>query len=133
MDTSFNGPGLVYLRKVKLTPVGDDKEPKDDGDKGDKGDGSGGKGGAGDKGDKGDGSGGKGGAGDKGGSDKSDKPGTGGLRIRSPHATIEMGGDVKLSRAGAHALAVDADVTVQGEINAESLKIDGLSLDEYTL
>jgi len=89
------------------------------------------KSGAGDKGenDKSD----KGGAGDKGESDKSGKSGTGGLRIRSPHATIEMGGDVKLSRTGASTLAVDADVTVQGEIDAKSLNIAGLSLDEYTL
>jgi len=44
-----------------------------------------------------------------------------------------MGGDVKLSRTGASTLAVDADVTVQGEIDAKSLNIAGLSLDEYTL
>jgi len=59
------------------------------------------------------------------------KSGAGGLRIRSPHATIEMGGDVKLFRAGANALTVDATVNVKGSVSAKSVKIGGVPLDEY--
>ena len=44
-----------------------------------------------------------------------------------------MGGDVKLSRTGTSKLTVDADVTVEGEINTGSLNIEGLSLDQYIL
>ena len=44
-----------------------------------------------------------------------------------------MGGDVKISRAGASKLTVDADVTVEGEIHVGSLNVEGLSLDEYIL
>merc|ERR1712048_1332591 len=59
------------------------------------------------------------------------KSGAGGLRIRSPHATIEMGGDVKLFRAGANALTVDATVNVKGSVSAKSVKIGGVPLDDY--
>merc|ERR1711907_265239 len=59
------------------------------------------------------------------------KSGAGGLRIRSPHATIELGGDVKLFRAGAKALTVDAAVNVQGSVSAKSVKIGGVPLDDY--
>merc|ERR1712151_888594 len=77
------------------------------------------------KGDKGDGK------GDKGDGKGDGKSGAGGLRIRSPHATIEMGGDVKLFRAGANALTVDAAVNVKGSVSAKSVKIGGVPLDEY--
>merc|ERR1712124_131976 len=69
--------------------------------------------------------------GDGKGDDKGDKSGAGGLRIRSPHATIELGGDVKLFRSGAKALTVDAAVNVQGSVSAKSVKIGGVPLDEY--
>merc|ERR1712025_1116783 len=68
------------------------------------------------------------GKGDKGDEGKS---GAGGLRIRSPHASIEMGGDVKIFRAGANKLAVDAAVKVNGAVTAKSIKIGGVPLDEY--
>merc|ERR1712025_1310593 len=71
------------------------------------------------------------GKGDGKGDDKGDKSGAGGLRIRSPHATIELGGDVKLFRSGAKALTVDAAVNVQGSVSAKSVKIGGVPLDEY--
>merc|ERR1712224_621136 len=102
---------------------GDDKEDGKgpcrlcDGKGDDKGDGKGD--------DKGDGK------GDGKGDDKGDKSGAGGLRIRSPHATIELGGDIKLFRSGAKALTVDAAVNVQGSVNAKSVKIGGVPLDDY--
>ena len=40
---------------------------------------------------------------------------------------------MKISRAGASKLTVDADVTVEGEIHVGSLNVEGLSLDEYIL
>merc|ERR1712025_668518 len=61
------------------------------------------------------------GKGDGKGDDKGDESGAGGLRIRSPHATIELGGDVKLFRSGAKALTVDAAVNVQGSVSAKSV------------
>ena len=42
-----------------------------------------------------------------------------------------MGDDVKLFRAGANALTVDAAVDVKGEVDAKSVFIDGAPLDEY--
>jgi len=42
-----------------------------------------------------------------------------------------MGGDVKLFRAGANALTVDATVNVKGSVSAKSVKIGGVPLDEY--
>ena len=42
-----------------------------------------------------------------------------------------MGGDVKLFRAGANELTVDAAVDVNGAVNAKSIKIGSVSLDEY--
>lgn len=69
--------------------------------------------------------------GDGKGDGKGDKSGAGGLRIRSPHATIELGGDVKLFRAGAKALTVDAAVNVKGSVSAKSVKIGGVPLDDY--
>jgi len=69
--------------------------------------------------------------GDGKGDGKGDKSGAGGLRIRSPRATIELGGDVKLFRSGAKALTVDAAVNVKGSVSAKSVKIGGVPLDEY--
>jgi len=63
--------------------------------------------------------------------DSGDKPGAIGLRIRSPHAAIEMGGDVKLFRSGANELTVDADLKVNDAVSATSFKISGVTLDEY--
>ena len=42
-----------------------------------------------------------------------------------------MGGDVKLFRAGANKLTVDAAVDVNGEVDAKSVFIGGVPLDEY--
>merc|ERR1712048_75470 len=62
--------------------------------------------------------------------DKYGKSGGGGLRIRSPNAAILMGDDVKLFRSGAESLAVAADVTVAGELHAESITVAGTDLQK---
>ena len=41
----------------------------------------------------------------------------------------QLGGDVKLFRSGANALAVEGSVGVLGELNAKTIKVDGVSLD----
>merc|ERR1712146_841864 len=61
------------------------------------------------------------------------KPATGvgaGLRIRSPHASIELGSDVKIKRVGDGKLGVDANVHVNGAVNVKKLYIGGLSIEE---
>jgi len=53
-----------------------------------------------------------------------------GLRIRSPHASIELGSDVKIKRVGDGKLGVDANVHVNGAVNVKKLYIGGLSIEE---
>merc|ERR1712048_960424 len=76
---------------------------------------------------------GKDGSGDKdGGAGKhgsGEKDNAGGLRIRSPYASIELG-DVKLFRSGAESLTVEGSVEVSGSLEAEAIKVNGLSLNE---
>ena len=42
----------------------------------------------------------------------------------------QLGGDVKLFRSGANALAVEGSVGVLGELDAKAIKVDGVSLDD---
>ena len=42
-----------------------------------------------------------------------------------------MGGDVKLFRSGAESLTVEGSVEVSGALEAEEIKVNGLSLKEF--
>merc|ERR1711971_625211 len=62
-----------------------------------------------------------------------DKPASGssgGLRIRSPNACIEMGDDVKIKRVGDGKLGIDANVKVHGAVNVKDLYVGGMFIEE---
>jgi len=62
-----------------------------------------------------------------------DKPASGssgGLRIQSPNACIELGDDVKIKRVGDGKLGFDANVNVNGAIDVKNLYIGDVSIEE---
>jgi len=70
---------------------------------------------------------------DKPASGSSDKPASGssgGLRIRSPNACIEMGDDIKIKRVGDGKLGFDANVKVHGAVSVKELYVGGMSIEE---
>ena len=42
----------------------------------------------------------------------------------------QLGGDIKLFRSGANALAVEGSVGVLGELDAKAIEVDDVSLDD---
>merc|ERR1712048_705209 len=52
--------------------------------------------------------------------------GVGGIRIPNPDASIELGGDIKLSRAGFQNLLVHNFLEIKGALNTNIVLIDGV-------
>merc|ERR1712139_388862 len=52
---------------------------------------------------------------------------SGGLRINSPNACIELGNDVKIKRVGDEKLGLDANVHIKGALSAKNLYVGDMS------